>query len=130
MSFFVLSSRKQFGSFQKCGYRRCYFAIRKMLGNTIFRRWWVSVPCRRQVVSCSAARFVLEIHHFCKILPILKEPQKNLRFAQMQHPLLPSLTALELENSVSKEIMLWFETDLTMSASGWCHAPEDSFPCD
>lgn len=116
MSLFVLSSRKQFSSFQKCGCRRYYFAIKKKTRNSILRRLGVSVPCGRQLASCSAGSFLSEICHFCKILPLLNASQKNLRFAQMQYPLLPSLAAPELENSAFKEIVLWLKTDPTMSA--------------
>lgn len=41
MSFFEFQVTDQF--FPKM----CYFAIRKKLGYTIFRRWWVSAPRRR-----------------------------------------------------------------------------------
>lgn len=80
MSFFVVSSRKQFSSFQKCGYRRCHFAIEKKLGNTIFRR---CLAGDSQLLA-QLLDFVLEIHHFCKILPVLKASQKKLRFGQMK----------------------------------------------
>lgn len=72
MSFFVLSSRKQLNSFQKCVYRRCYFVIKKNSWATLYSEDGGSLclPGDSQLLAQLLA-FVSKTCHFCKILPIL-----------------------------------------------------------